>query len=598
MKEVIESAKKGNIESLRNIYSLFKKQIYYFCSKLITDPILAKELTTETFLCAWDKLDTLEDADKFEVWLKNIAAIKCFNYIHKMKPMLFLQSAGEKALILFSETELNNMEKDVALDETKSAAVMDMMFSRLDDAQRMTLMFHYYIGLSLGRIAKIMNCSGEMVKGRMEFAAESMKTTLNVLLKNGIELSAVDFRTVLQLSAACVVVPPEIDQKMEDYFSSLNTPEPEIEEEKPVYSFDNYIPREEEPGEFESSVSKYTDNEPKTYNTEIFKTYTVNTNEKKAPVREEKSTLKQKKTKKTNILANLKTRFRALSVTQQSVALLISVGLVAIIILAVAIPNRKDKIEPSASSSTPTVSSTESVASAPVVKLLKVDIKEEKKELKSPDDTVIALASYQLPIATISEYPEAQQKINKFFEQEKEGVISFYDNAEKKAECELMYSQKAYGEWKKNEYTVKMLLGKITDKVISIEKSSNTFVYGNVHSQTSISCYNFSTQTGEQLKIEDVMKDADSYYTFATNYITAIAEAKQNNGDFDLYSGYTTTISNIVRDNTRWYFTDKGIKIIFEEDELVYITYGAQSVEIPYSELQNHLKEEYMSNIQ
>ena len=608
MKELIERARNKEREAFEKIYSLYKNQIYYFCVRLIPDRVQSRELTLETFLCAFDRIDTLEDAEQFEIWIKNIAAIKCFNYIHKMKPMLFLQASDSSHDSLFTDADLESLEQGT-LDETKSAAVMDKMLSRLDDAQRMTLMFHYYNGLSVPQIAKIMSCSQDMVKLRTHASAERMKNTLAFLEEKGVILSEVDFKTVLQLMAACTSVPQEIDAQVSSRISEMYEDTVPETPPAPSYSFENYVSSIDtrEPGELESSVSKYTGNEDSENRdfTPFIRTVDIKSGveqSKKPPIiREkksdgEKSTSHTKKTVKGKISKNgIVKKFRSLSVTQQSVALLVALAIIATVIIAAALPHRKKDLEPPVSSAASTVSKavSETVSSAPQ-ESLSLEFKEEESTLKASDGTVIAKAAYQYPVATIPSNTQAAEKINSFFNSEKEEIMSAYTSEEKKAECELMYSQKAYGEWTANETSVKMAGGRADEKVMSFEKSLYTFSYGNIYGMTELEAYCFSPETGEQLKITDIVNDSDAYYTFASDYIKNIAEEKQNAGDFSLYSDYASTISSTVKNDGRWYLTDTGLKILFEADEIVYFTYGAQSVEIPYSELTSYLKAEYI----
>lgn len=607
MKELIERARNKEREAFEKIYSLYKNQIYYFCVRLIPDQVQSRELTLETFACAFDRIDTLEETEQFEIWIKNIAAIKCFNYIHKMKPMLFLQASDSNHESLFTEADLETFEQGT-LDETKSAAVMDKMLSRLDDAQRMTLMFHYYNGLSVAQIAKIMSCSQDMVKLRTHASAERMKNTLAFLEGKGIILSEVDFRTVLQLMAACASVPQEIDAQVQAHISEMCEETVPETPPKPSYSFENYVSSLEtrEPGELESSVSKYTgneasglsDSEPFIRTVDIKsgavsknKTSSAPNDKAKRGVQNARRSTESAKRKENGVLK----KFRSLSVTQQSVALLVALAIIATVIIAAALPHRKKDLEPPVSSTASTVSKTVSktVSSEPQ-KSLSLEFKDEENTLKASDGTVIAKSSYQYPVATIPSNTAAAEKINSFFNSEKAEIMSTYTSEEKKAECELMYSQKAYGDWKANETSVKMAGGRADEKVMSFEKSLYTFSYGNIYGITEFEAYCFSSETGEQLKIADIVSDRDAYYTFASDYIKNIAEEKQNAGDFSLYSDYVSTISSTVKDDSRWYLTDTGLKILFEADEIVYFTYGAQSVEIPYSELTSYLKAEYI----
>ena len=604
MKELVEQAKLGDKAAFSEIYSSYKKQVYYFCSKIVNEPAQAKQLSFDTFECAFRRLDTLESADQFEIWLKNIAAIKCFNYIHKMKPMLFLQAPEEGGDILFEEHEIEAMDKEVVLDETKSAALMDMMFSRLDDAQRMTLMLHYYIGLSVPRIAKIMTCKGEMVVGRMESAAASMKATLRRLAMHEIKPASVDFRTVLMLSAACVNVPSELDSMIGAYISEhYGEAEPEPEE-KP-YSFDNYVSSldKKEPGELESATAKYSDEDFREFEAKAPADDKIKEFEIKAPARPEK-----KAQPKESLLIAFKKKFRSLSMTQQSIALVAVVGVLAIIILIFALPNSKE--DPKASSSTASkveYQKPEEVVSQPEPKPeITLTVNNNAPESFSillndsveagEENPAVNTATYALPSVSIPDNEEAQSKINNFFIGEKDATLATYNN-----DFDIQNSRYGYsyvdGWYSTTAVRASSEQGaaRADEAVISIEMTKEIKNYG-YENVITVLCYNFSTLTGDRLALEDVMTDIDGYTAFANDRIKAIVEAKQEAGDFTLNDGYSSAISDATSDDDGWYFTESGIRVIFQDGTLVNHGYGPLCVDLSYEEINEFLKEEYKLN--
>ncbi len=590
MIEIVEKAKNNDKSAFSEIYSRYKNQVYYFCAKLVSDQTVAKQLCIDSFECAFERIETLESYEQFEVWLKNIAAIKCFNYIHKMKPMLFLQAPVETSEILFEEYEIEAMDKEVSLDETKSAALMDMMFSRLDDAQRMTLMLHYYIGLSIARIAKIMTCTQEMVVGRMESAAASMKKTLNRLDAGGIKIKNVEFRTVLMLSAACATVPNDVDDKIEAYINE-HYGEPQPVEEDKSYSFENYVSSldQKEPGELGTATAKYTE---------------VELPESVVYARPERAVEKPR----ISIFAKIRKKFFSLSMTQQSVAMLIAVGIIAIIILSVAIPNNKEDAVPKKESETTSSQKIETpkapeqtVEEQPKISLSVDNNTPETHQVllydESPSDgsknPAVSTASYALPSIVIPNNEEAQNKINGFFAGEKDVILATYTD-----DWNVQNSRYGYNYVDGWYATTKVTAStggasRIDDAVISIEMKKEVKNYG-YSDETTVLCYNFSTQTGELLTLDDIFGNkVDDYAEFAAKRIVAIVEQKQENGDFTLNTGYSSIISSAVDSDSSWYLTESGIRIIFQDGSLVNYGYGALGVDLSYSEINQYFDADY-----
>lgn len=593
MFEIIEGAKQGFAGSMRKIYELYKGEICYFCQKLLGDGDIANDICVDTFKCAFEELESLQQPEQFEVWIKNIAAIKCFNYIHKMKPMLFLQSVANTEEPLFTDGEIAAMPKG-EVDEPKTAALMDMMINRLNDAQRMTIMLHYFNGLSVMQIAKIMNCSGDIVKQRMEKAAEHMKTTIDALSENEIILKGVEFRAALHLMVACATVPSVVDAGVNAFIAERATDEQPPEVVEPTdeeFIIDKYINNaEREIGEAESAISKYTENDGAAYAESVFEKFAPKEPKEAGIIATAEAVGKSAKRVAEKASKTAKKKFLSLSMMQQSVALLLVVVVVAAIIIGVSAKKKNPDLEPVASSEVSSVQSTVSVDNTPVYKL---EFQKEVSEVKADDGAVVAAATYEYPVVTLSEKPEAQETINTFFTADKTEVLAEFNDENKNSEFKYAYSTKAYGEFKKNERTVTMQKGRVDKNFVNFLKSDYSYLYGNVYGNTEVTAYSFSSITGAQLTMNDVMADLDGYTEYAKNFVCAALEQKQADGEFSLYSDYQETVAAKVIEDGRWYFTDTGLTVAINPDEVVFYTYGPQIFEMPYSEINNYLTAEY-----
>lgn len=613
MVEIIEGAKRGNAECLAKIYAMYKNQIYYFCSKLVeNDQERAKELCCETFSCAFERLDTLPQAGQFELWIKNIAAIKCYNYVHKMKPMLFLQEVGDTSEPLFSAVEISSM-KEGEYDKARASGVMDRMLDRLNDAQRMTLMLHYFNGLSVTQIAKIMSCSDDIVKQRMTKAAEHMKTTVSALEEKGIRLEAVDFRTVLQLMAACITVPQSVNEKIESIISSIaqvgsDTPSADTDA---AYVIDKYVTNAEvSKGALEEATEKFASdaetqksaqNEKSTMLRNLGEFVGNFGNQSKTGAGETANDSADETTDhaETRIKVQRKKAaapsfFQKLSSTQQAVALLAVVAILVVVLLCALLPNKKSN--PDLASSKKQASAASSVVSSQpktVIPVYTLKFGSETNSVKTDNGTEVAVAKYEFPEVSITAFPEAQNAINSFFNADKKKVLETYAAEKKQQECLYMYKTQSYGKWKINQNTVTMQAGRVDKTSVNLSKNQVSYTYGNAHEETERLGYCFSSQTGKQLKLSDIMQDINGYLDYAASSITAAAEENQKKGSYALYDSYASTIKSVLKKDSRWYLTDTGITVIFNPDEIVYYTYGVQTFDLPYSAVNQFLKVDY-----
>lgn len=602
MTDIIEGARAGSATALNGIYETYKKQIYYFCLKLVDDVELAGDLCCETFSCAYERLDTLEDPSQFEIWIKNIAAIRCYNYIHKMKPMLFLQAVGDTAEPLLGEQEIATVPKG-DVDELKTAALIDEMLDRLNDAQRMTLMLHYYNDLSVGQIAKIMSCDVSIVKQRMSKAAEHIKNTIAALKNAGTKLTPVDFRNALQITAACTAVPQLVENKANAIISAFTQEEVEqpIPHEEEMsdseYILEHYINSDHTAGVMEEAVTKFTDvPEIPKFDENRFaafapKTETAEITEKPQDVGNSESP--SGSAKKSAALPSLFTDGKTKNTVRYGIAALVIVLVFTVVVVCLpkGSPEKSEtKPESTASSASAVVSKQEPVKTA-----LKAQISYSEKQdnLKSTDGATIAKVSYRLPTVTGID-AAAAEKINAVFAQECETVLNSYTSDEKKAECEYAYSEQPYGEFSAYLNNVTAQSGKTDEKTVNIKTTAETFLYGNVHGDSESTGYCFSATTGEMLSASAVFAaNFDEYVSTATANIAGQALDGQTAGGYTLLENYESLIRENITLSGNWYFTDDGVEYIFNDEEITYYGSGTLTFTVPYDVIADYISADY-----
>ncbi|MBM3243049.1 RNA polymerase sigma factor [Candidatus Poribacteria bacterium] len=88
--QLIEQIRYGNSEVYSQLFRKYYQQIYSICFAILRNTYDAEEVTQETFVQAYLKLNQLKKPDKFFAWLKKIAQNRCKNYMQQMKPTFSL----------------------------------------------------------------------------------------------------------------------------------------------------------------------------------------------------------------------------------------------------------------------------------------------------------------------------------------------------------------------------------------------------------------------------------------------------------------------------------------------------------------------------
>lgn len=157
-----------DIEILINAYGTY---IYNYALKLSCNPSVAEDLAQETFISAWQKINTLENLNAIKSWLRKI----CFNNFlmkerkNKNYDELLYDDIGllEKESHLFRDNS-PKPEDEVIVEETirelQNGCFLAMV-RRLSLHQRIAFSLIDMFGLSLDEVSEIIGISKSATKG-------------------------------------------------------------------------------------------------------------------------------------------------------------------------------------------------------------------------------------------------------------------------------------------------------------------------------------------------------------------------------------------------------------------------------------------------
>ena len=70
---LVERARRGNVDAFEQLYRLHAGRVYALCLRLAADPVVARELTQDTFVKAWEALPRFRADASLTTWLHRIA---------------------------------------------------------------------------------------------------------------------------------------------------------------------------------------------------------------------------------------------------------------------------------------------------------------------------------------------------------------------------------------------------------------------------------------------------------------------------------------------------------------------------------------------
>lgn len=179
LNKLINNAKKGDSNSITELYLESKDSIYFTCLKMVNNEQDALDLTQETFITVFSKLDTLKDNINYFGWQKTIAINKCKKYLLKNKEVLFRDNSEENNTIDIEDNDEEFIPHSYIDNIEKRNIIMNILDNELSDIQRVVIMLFYYEEKSINEIAEILECSVGTVKSRLHSAKRLIKNAVD-----------------------------------------------------------------------------------------------------------------------------------------------------------------------------------------------------------------------------------------------------------------------------------------------------------------------------------------------------------------------------------------------------------------------------------
>jgi RNA polymerase sigma-70 factor (ECF subfamily) len=160
----------GNRLAMHALFARHHARVYRFVRRFIGDAALAEDVTSEVFLCVWQRARRFEARATFATWLLAIARNKAMTKLRHRRP----------ALPEVEEDEAADPASDpeTACAASNRRAVVRACLARLSREHREIIDLVYYHERSVQEVAEIMDIPRSTVKTRMFYARRKLSRLL------------------------------------------------------------------------------------------------------------------------------------------------------------------------------------------------------------------------------------------------------------------------------------------------------------------------------------------------------------------------------------------------------------------------------------
>ena len=114
-KEIVQQCVHGDQGAQRQLYNLYSKQMFSVSLRIIQHREDAEDILQESFVTAFNALETFRGDSTFGAWLKRIVINKSLNFLKKKK-MKFQEISEE---VILEEEEVHISEDQITIQDIK-----------------------------------------------------------------------------------------------------------------------------------------------------------------------------------------------------------------------------------------------------------------------------------------------------------------------------------------------------------------------------------------------------------------------------------------------------------------------------------------------
>lgn len=174
--ELILHFSNGDHDAFEVLYRQHFNQVFYFARRFLPDVQAAEDVTTETFLLAWNKRGDFENIHKFQGFLYTSTRNACLNILKQEQRKTLKQP--ELIALLESDTE-NSKEAQLL-----TANLMQYVYEAIEELpaqEKKIFKLAYLDGLTNESIASIIGISNQSVRNSKARALKALR--LNITQK-------------------------------------------------------------------------------------------------------------------------------------------------------------------------------------------------------------------------------------------------------------------------------------------------------------------------------------------------------------------------------------------------------------------------------
>jgi RNA polymerase sigma factor (sigma-70 family) len=167
-RDLVERAMAGDHDAFSELARVSISRLYATARLILRDHGRAEDATQDALVAAWRDLSALRDPDRFDAWLHRLLVRSCYRELRRGRHRWTIEVDVEGLDLSTADGSLELVDRDQ----------LERGFERLDPDQRIVLVLHYYLGLTLDESADALGVPPGTVRSRLHRATQTLRAAL------------------------------------------------------------------------------------------------------------------------------------------------------------------------------------------------------------------------------------------------------------------------------------------------------------------------------------------------------------------------------------------------------------------------------------
>jgi RNA polymerase sigma-70 factor (ECF subfamily) len=166
--DLIDGCKSGDQRAQFQVYKLYYKAMYNTSLRIVSDNMEAEDIMQESFLSAFEKIDTYSGTVSFGAWLKKIVINRSLDALNKRKAVFEDIESHVGIRDESGDDAARYEEMDLKVEEVKEA------IEKLPDGYRVILSLYLLEGYDHDEIAEILSINSSTSRSQLSRAKQKL----------------------------------------------------------------------------------------------------------------------------------------------------------------------------------------------------------------------------------------------------------------------------------------------------------------------------------------------------------------------------------------------------------------------------------------